>query len=160
MLFIQIFGNELIKKNIKISYKKGKKTIHLTAFEPEPAWKIQGAYRRLKELLEPLKCKILTLDNPLWHAQCFTKHKNPLKGLHTFLEKQNHIFSQNFGSKVLNHKKYLGIPTKRPYKPKCYQRLFSDSVHFKENVYNSLVQWGAKRQLLIDWYQNLDEHFV
>ena len=29
VLFIQIFGNELIKKNIKISYKKGKKTIRV-----------------------------------------------------------------------------------------------------------------------------------
>ena len=43
-LLIQVFGNELIKRNIKINYKNGQKTIHLTAFEPEPAWKVQRAY--------------------------------------------------------------------------------------------------------------------
>ena len=73
-----------------------------------------------------------------------------LKGLPKFLAKQNFVLAQNFGSKVLNHKKYLGLPTKKAYNPKIYQKLFSDSVHFKKNVYDSLVQWVAKRHLLID----------
>ena len=51
VLFIQLFGNELLKRNVYVSHHNGHKTIHLTAFEPEPAWKIQGVYRRLKELL-------------------------------------------------------------------------------------------------------------
>ena len=51
VLFIQLFGNELLKRNVYVSHHNGNKTIHLTAFEPEPAWKIQGVYRRLKELL-------------------------------------------------------------------------------------------------------------
>ena len=37
ILVIQLFGNELIKRNIKIEYKNGRKTIHLTAFVLEPA---------------------------------------------------------------------------------------------------------------------------
>ena len=40
VLLIQLFGNELLKQNIYVSQQKGQKT----AFEPEPAWKIQGAY--------------------------------------------------------------------------------------------------------------------
>ena len=60
VLFIQLFGNELIKRNVYISRHKGRKIIHLTAFEPEPAWKIQGVHRRLMELLEPLNCKIFS----------------------------------------------------------------------------------------------------
>ena len=39
ILLIQLFGNELIKRNIKVENKNGKRTIHLTAFEPEPAWR-------------------------------------------------------------------------------------------------------------------------
>ena len=76
VLFIQLFGNELLKKNVYVSHYKGKKVIHLTAFEPEPAWKIQGVYRRLKELLEPLKCKIFILDNRcgMHGAARFTKN--------------------------------------------------------------------------------------
>ena len=150
VLFIQLFGNELLKKHIYVSHYKGKKVIHLTAFEPEPAWKIQGVYRRLKELLEPLKCKIFILDNPLRHARCCTFHKKRLKGLPKFLTMQNCVLAYNFGSKVLNHKKYLGLPTKKTYDQKIYQKLFSDSVHFKKNVYDSLVQWVAKKHLLID----------
>ena len=150
VLFIQLFGNELLKRNIYVLRHKGHKTIHHTAFESEPAWKIQGVYRRLKELLEPLNCKILILDNPLWHERCCTLHKKRLKGLPKFLAMQNRVLAQNFGSKVLNHKKYLGLPTKKAYNPKIYQKLFSDSVHFKENVYNRLVQWVAKRHLLIE----------
>ena len=63
---------------------------------------------------------------------------------------QSRVLAQDFGSKVLNRKKYLGLPTKKAYDPKIYQKLFSDSVHFQANVYNNLVQWVAKRQLLID----------
>ena len=37
ILIIQLFGNELIKRNIKIDYQNGQKTIHLTAFVLEPA---------------------------------------------------------------------------------------------------------------------------
>ena len=150
VLLIQLFGNELLKRNVYVSHLNGNKTIHLTAFEPEPAWKIQGVYRRLKELLEPLKCEIFILDNPLRYARCCTFHKKRLKGLPKFLAMQNRVLAQNFGSKVLNHKKYLGLPTKRAYDQKIYQKLFSDSVHFKKNVYDSLVQWVAKRHLLID----------
>ena len=51
VLLIQVFGNELLKRNVYVSHHNGNKTIHLTAFEPEPAWKIQGVYRCLKELL-------------------------------------------------------------------------------------------------------------
>ena len=108
VLFIQLFGNELLKKHIYVSHYKGKKVIHLTAFEPEPAWKIQGVYRRLKELLEPLKCKIFILDNPLRHAWCCTFHKKHLKGLPKFLTMQNRVLGQNFGSKVLNHTEIFG----------------------------------------------------
>ena len=86
ILIIQVFGNELIKRNIKIDYKNGLKTIHLTAFVPEPAWKIQRAYSRLKELLEPLRCRIFILDNPLRHIRCCMKHRKSIKGLHSFLE--------------------------------------------------------------------------
>ena len=81
--------------------------------------------------------------------------KKRLKGLPKFLEMQNRVLAQNFWSKVLNHKKYLGLPTKKAYTPKIYHKLFSDSAHFKENVYNSLVQWVARRHLLIDWYRIL-----
>ena len=55
VLFIQLFGNELLKRNIYVSHHRGRKVIHLTAFEPEPAWKIQGVYRRLKELFGAFK---------------------------------------------------------------------------------------------------------
>ena len=140
VLFIQLFGNELLKKNVYVSHHRGKKVIHLTAFELEPVWKIQGVYSHLKELLEPLKCKIFILDNPLRHARCCTFHKKWLKGLPKFLAIQNRVLAQNFGSKVLNHKKYLGLPTQKTFNPKIYQRLFSDSVHFKKDVYDSLVQ--------------------
>ena len=148
ILIIQVFGNELIKRNIKIDYKNGQKTIHLTAFVPEPAWKIQEAYSQLKELLEPLRCRIFILDNPLRHIRCCMKHRKSIKGLHSFLEKQNHILAQSFGSKVLNHKKYLGMPSKRAYKLKNYLKLFSDSVHFKDNVYSDLVQRIAVKHLI------------
>ena len=63
---------------------------------------------------------------------------------------QNRVLAQDFGSRVLNNKKYLVLPTKKAYDQKIYQKLFSDSVHFKKNVYDSLVQWVAKRHLLID----------
>ena len=106
----------------------------------------EQSIQRLKELLEPLKCKILILDNPLRYARCCTFHKKRLKGLPKFLAMQNRVLAQNFGSKVLNHKKYLGLPTKKAYDQKIYQKLFSDSVHFKKNVYDSLVQWVAKRE--------------
>ena len=89
VLFIQLFGNELLKRNVYVSHHKGNKIIHLTAFEPEPAWKIQGVYRRLKELLEPLKCEIFILDNSLRYARCCTFHKKRLKGLPKFLAMQN-----------------------------------------------------------------------
>ena len=148
VLIIQLFGNELIKRNIKIDYKKGQKTIHLTAFVPEPAWKILRAYSRLKELLEPLRCRIFILDNPLRHIRCCKKHKKRLKGLHRFLEKQNRALAQSFGSRVLNHKKYLGMPSKKAYKLKNYLKLFSDSVHFKDNVYSDLVQRIAIKHLI------------
>ena len=52
-----------LRKMFTLHTIERKKVIHLTAFEPEPAWKIQGVYIRLKELLEPLKCKIFILDN-------------------------------------------------------------------------------------------------
>ena len=148
ILIIQLFGNELIKRNIKIDYKNGQKTIHLTAFVPEPAWRILRAYSRLKELLEPLRCRILILDNPLRHIRCCMKHRKLLKGLHSFLEKQNKILAQKFGSRVLNHKKYLGMPSKKAYKLKNYLKLFSDSVHFKDNVYSDLVQRIAVKHLI------------
>ena len=148
ILIILVFGNELIKRNIKIDYKNGQKTIHLTAFVPEPAWRIQRAYSRLKELLEPLRCRIFILDNPLRHIRCCMKHRKRLKGLHSFLEKQNRILAQNFGSRVLNHKRYLGMPSKKAYKLKNYLKLFSDSVHFKENVYSDLVQRIAIKHLI------------
>ena len=148
ILIIQLFGNELIKRSIKIDYKNGQKTIHLTAFVPEPAWKIRRAYTRLEELMEPLQCRIFILDNPLRHIRCCMKHKKRLKALHSFLEKQNRILAQNFGSRVLNHKKYLGMPSKRAYKLKNYLKLFSDSVHFKDNVYSDLVQRIAIKHLI------------
>ena len=144
ILIIQLFGNESIKRNIKIDYKNGQKTIHLTAFVPEPAWRIRRAYTRLEEL----RCWIFILDNPLRHIRCCMKHRKRLKGLHSFLEKQNSILAQNFGSRVLNHKKYLGMPTKKAYKLKNYLKLFSDSVHFKENVYRDLVQRIAVKHLI------------
>ena len=150
ILLIQVFGNELIKRNIRIDYKKGQKTIHLTAFEPEPSWKIQKAYSRLKELLEPLRCRIFILDNPLRHIRCCMKHRKSIKGLHSYLEKQNRILAQGFGSKVLNHKRYLGMASKKACKLKNYLKLFSDSVHFKENVYSDLVQRIAVKHLLIN----------
>ena len=81
----------------------------------------RGAYQGLIELLEPLKCKIFILDNPLRHARCCTLHKKRLKGLPKFLEMQNRVLAQNFGSKVLNHKKYLGLPTKKTYDQKIYR---------------------------------------
>ena len=150
VLLIQLFGNELIKKNIIVERKNGKKIIHWTAFEPEPAWKIQRAYTRLKELLEPLRCRIFIIDNPLRHIRCCREHRRQLKGLHCYLEKQNRTLAQSFGSKVLNHKKYLGIESKKARKLKNYLKLFSDSVHFKENVYSSLVQRIAEKHLLIN----------
>ena len=76
------------------------------------------------------------------------KHKKRLKGLHSFLEKQNHTLAQHFGSRVLNHKKYLGMPSKKAYKLKNYLKLFSDSVHFKDNVYSDLVQRIAVKHLI------------
>ena len=112
--------------------------------------KSRGYTDASRNCLEPLKCKVFILDNPLRHARCCTFHKKCLKGLPKFLAIQNRVLAQNFGSKVLNHKKYLGLPTKKAYNPKIYQKLFSDSVHFKKNVYDSLVQWVAKRHLLID----------
>ena len=73
VLLIQLFGNELLKQNIYVSRQRGQKT----AFEPEPAWKIQGAYQRL---VEPFKCKIFILDIPLRHARCCTLQKKTPKG--------------------------------------------------------------------------------
>ena len=113
ILLIQLFGNELIKRNITVERKNGKKIIHLTAFEPEPAWKIQRACTRLKELLEPLQCRIFIIDNPLRHIRCCRKHRKGLKGLHCYLENQNRLLARCFGSKVLNHKKYLGMSRRK-----------------------------------------------
>ena len=50
VLIIQLFGNELITRNVYVSWHKGFKTIHLNAFEPELAWKILGVHRCLMEL--------------------------------------------------------------------------------------------------------------
>ena len=127
----------------------------MTAFEPEPAWKIQRACTQLKELLEPLRCRIFIIDNPLRHIQCCRKHRKSLKGLHCYLEKQNRVLAQSFGSKVLNHKKYLGMSRRKTGNLKVYLKLFSDSVHFKENVYSSLVQRIAEKHLLINWLVTL-----
>ena len=44
----------------------------------------EQSIQRLKELLEPLKCKILILDNPLRHARCCTFHKNAWKACLNF----------------------------------------------------------------------------
>ena len=73
-----------------------------------------------------------------------------IKGLHSYLENQNRILAQGFGSKVLNHKRYLGMASKKACKLKNYLKLFSDSVHFKENVYSDLVQRIAVKHLLIN----------
>ena len=152
ILLIQLFGNELIKRNIIVERKNGKKIIHLTAFEPEPAWKIQRACTRLKELLEPLQCRIFIIDNPLRHIRCCRKHRKNLKGLHSYLEKQNRLLARFFQgfSTVLNHKKYLGMSRRKTGNLKVYLKLFSDSVHFKRNVYSSLAQRIAEMHLLIN----------
>ena len=44
VLFIHLFGNELLKRNVYVSHHRDHKIIHLTAFELEPAWKIQEVY--------------------------------------------------------------------------------------------------------------------
>ena len=135
ILIVQLFGNEIIHKNITVEKRPKGKTIHLTKFEPKSQQQILESYTYIYKVFKTVKAKIVIIDNPVRHLKCCSKHIHT--GLLTFQARQNKILKRFFQEyTVLKHEHLIG------YKrfPVDYDQLFIDTVHLKEELYDEMVK--------------------
>lgn len=146
IIILQLFGNDLMKRNIKIEKTGYKKIIHLTCFQPNNEDYMLNLYKDLQNKLKNVKAKILLLDNNIRYAFCCNKHIH--KGLLMFQNKQNRIMRNYFEKtniKVIRHEQIIqkAFKYKIDYynkKRKEYFELFSDTVHYHQGIYPKIIQ--------------------
>jgi hypothetical protein len=133
----QLFGNDLFEKHIQID-RIPKKTIHLTKFVPIDESVLRSKFLALKTLLDELSCKIIIIDIPFRHINCCQKHR--YSGLRKHVTQANQLLKGILtGHLVLDHRKLLGISINRVKRMREYQELLSDSVHFYDRYYDTMV---------------------
>ena len=93
-LIVQLFGNEIIHKNIAVERKGNGKIIHLTKFIPKSQHQILDSYAYIQNVLKQVKAKVIFIDNPIRHLKCCKKHNQA--SLFTFQARQNKILKRFF----------------------------------------------------------------
>jgi hypothetical protein len=139
----QLFGNDLFEKHIQID-RIPKKTIHLTKFIPVDESSLRGKFLALRTLLNELCCKIIIVDIPFRHVNCCQKHR--YSGLRKQVSQANNLLKEVLTEYlVLDHRKLLGVSINRVKRMTEYQVLLSDSVHFYNRYYDTMVVNVVKR---------------
>ena len=147
---VQCFGNSLFKKNIKITYESGKKTIHLLSYCPLNQKEIEREYLSLEKSISLLQCKIYVIDNFIRHARCCKEHRD--KRIPVYQIVQNKRLFKHFSKlpnvTVLDHKALLGIRMKKLKNNAFYGSLLKDSVHLKRQYYSAIIANFYKTHML------------
>jgi hypothetical protein len=137
VVIFQLFGNDLFGKYILID-RLPKKIIHLTKFLPIDEPTLRSRFLILKTLLDELSCKIIIVDIPFRHINCCHQHR--YSGLRKHVTQANKLLKEVLtGHLVLDHRKLLGISINRVKRMREYQEWLSDSVHFYDRYYDTMV---------------------
>jgi hypothetical protein len=141
VIIIQIFGNNFLKKFIKIKFINGKKQMLLTKYVPVPESTIISMYNSLKEKFSYTRAKIFCLDCPVRHlnyssrqlaTRVFQLFKARNKSLHTTLKNSNIT--------TLDHKKFLGVKNTKLRAVSGYAKTLVDDVHFFPIFYDNIAK--------------------
>ena len=137
VVIIQCFGNDLLKKHIKIE-RFPKKIIHLTKFEPVDLKLIEQVFLELQEIVNKLECNFLVVDIPFRHLHCCVHHR--FSGLIAFFSNANKLLKKIFKEKVIDHRRLLGVSRNRIKMAKFYQDTLCDTVHFYPKYYAKMAE--------------------
>jgi hypothetical protein len=141
VIIIQIFGNNFLKKFIKIKFINGKKQMLLTKYVPVPESTIISMYNSLKEIFSCTRAKVFCLDCPVRHlnhssrqlaTRVFQLFKARNKSLHRTLKNSNIT--------TLDHKKFLGVKNTKLRTVTGYAETLVDDVHFFPIFYENIAK--------------------
>ena len=91
----------------------------------------------LQKIVKQLECRVFIIDIPLRHLHCCVHHK--YSGLLAHYSKANKLLKKIFASKVIEHRKLLGISHNKIKKAKYYQDILCDAVHFHSEYYAKIA---------------------
>ena len=137
VVIIQCFGNDLLKKHIKIE-RFPKKIIHLTKFEPVDLKFVEQLFFELQKIVKQLECNYLLIDIPYKHLHCCVHHR--YEGLMAAFAKANKLLKNIFKEKVIDHRRLLGVSRHRIKMAKFYQNTLCDTVHFYPKYYAKMAE--------------------
>lgn len=134
LIVAQLFGNDIMEKNIFVEKKLGKRIIHCTKFVPKNETYIESLYENFKNKVKDLKCQIILFTNPFRYLHCCKKHFSSHKGLRQFQKRQNKKLKLYFRSSNVDVKDMaIGKKTQNIH------RYLEDCVHFYNKFYKKVV---------------------
>lgn len=138
LLILLPFGNELLARKIQI--ERNPKFIRLLECSPTSQSKLNDLYRRVRQVLGPLKCRIILIDNIHRHVES--------KEAFLFFKKQNKIIGEMFSGignlTVVDHRKLLPIRGKLLKDRSSYSKILRDGVHLHPRFYRNMAEALAK----------------
>ena len=151
IIFFQLFGNDIMEKNIRIQKHNFIKTIHLEKFVPKPENEIAAKFESFKNYCAQINCTIIVLDLIPRHIHCCDIHRH--RGLMAFQKAVNKKYIEMLKTlKNVSIIRFLYCTTNSYRWMKISANLksiYTDSVHLKQSYYSLIVEQIIKITLSV-----------
>jgi hypothetical protein len=142
VIFFQAFGNDIMKKNIRMEEVNGKRIIHLEKFEPYDLSIIESKIQIFKEFCAKVPCRVIILDLITRHINCCKMHR--YRGYIAFQRSANKKLRTILGKlknvTIVQFLKNLGHHTRWLKKTSNLAKVYADSVHLKTSFYEKILE--------------------
>jgi lysophospholipase L1-like esterase len=139
-LIIQVFGNNLLEKHIRVKYIDGKKQFMLTRYKEVPENYILKIYSELLQRLKNCKGTLIILDSPPRHLN-HTPRKIAIKVLKLFQARNKllHDVFKNSGIHTIDHRKFIGFKNRTTRTVSGFSQHLCDNVHLTPEAYREIA---------------------
>ena len=142
-LILFTYGNDCLKKNVKITYLNQKRVFHLTKFEPNSLIFFKNILKKLEIYSNKITGKIYVIDCVKRHMRCCTSLDHKFTNLLKHQKLWNQTLKEYFMDSnviVLSHLDFLPYTKNWLKNNYNYSTLLTDSVHLKPELYDYIAQ--------------------